>query len=56
MSAHEATGPPPLTDAEARAAIRERLEAEWRRPLDDMLAEAQPLDLEDDALRAEADW
>ena len=38
-----------------RAAIRERLEAEWRRPLDDMLAEAQPVELDDDALRAEAD-
>jgi chromosome segregation protein len=38
-----------------RAAIRERLEAEWRRPLDDMLADAQPLELEDDALRAEAE-
>jgi chromosome segregation protein len=38
-----------------RAAIRGRLETEWRRPLDDMLAEALPVDLEDDALRAEAD-
>jgi chromosome segregation protein len=38
-----------------RAAIRERLEAEWRRPLDAMLAEAQPVDLDDDALRSEAD-
>ena len=38
-----------------RAAIRERLEAEWRRPLDDMLAEAQPVELDDEALRAEAD-
>jgi chromosome segregation protein len=38
-----------------RAAIRERLEAEWRRPLDDMLAEAQPVELDDDALRGEAD-
>ena len=38
-----------------RAAIRGRLETEWRRPLDDMLAEAQPVDLEDDALRAEAE-
>jgi len=38
-----------------RAAIRERLEAEWRRPLDDMLAEAQPVDLDDDSLRAEAE-
>ncbi|HEX6314590.1 MAG TPA: chromosome segregation protein SMC [Gemmatimonadaceae bacterium] len=37
-----------------RAAIRERLEAEWRRPLDELLSTVQPLDLEDDALRAEA--
>jgi chromosome segregation protein len=38
-----------------RAAIRERLEAEWRRPLDDMLNEAQEIDLDDDALRTEAE-
>ncbi len=38
-----------------RAAIRERLETEWRRPLDDMLAEAQEVDFDDDALRAEAE-
>jgi chromosome segregation protein len=38
-----------------RAAIRERLETEWRRPLDDMLAEAQPIELDDDALRTEAE-
>lgn len=38
-----------------RAAIRERLETEWRRPLDDMLAEATPVEMEDEALRAEAD-
>src|SRR5581483_6615487 len=38
-----------------RAAIRERLETEWRRPLDEMLADAQPVELDDDALRAEAD-
>ena len=38
-----------------RAAIRERLETEWRRPLDEMLAEAQAVDLEDEALRAEAE-
>ena len=29
-----------------RTAIRERLEAEWRRPLDDMLNEVQPLEME----------
>ncbi|HVX39569.1 MAG TPA: chromosome segregation protein SMC [Gemmatimonadaceae bacterium] len=38
-----------------RAAIRERLETEWRRPLDEMLADAQPVELDDDARRAEAD-
>ncbi|HEY6826397.1 MAG TPA: chromosome segregation protein SMC [Gemmatimonadaceae bacterium] len=38
-----------------RTAIRERLEAEWRRPLDDMLAEVQPLEIDDDALRAETE-
>ncbi|HVE80080.1 MAG TPA: AAA family ATPase, partial [Gemmatimonadaceae bacterium] len=38
-----------------RANIRERLETEWRRPLDEMLAAAPAMDLDDDALRAEAD-
>jgi chromosome segregation protein len=38
-----------------RAAIRERLETEWRRPLDDMLTEAQAIDMDDDALRTEAE-
>jgi chromosome segregation protein len=38
-----------------RTAIRERLEAEWRRPLDDMLTEVQPLEMDDATLRAEAD-
>jgi len=38
-----------------RAAIRERLETEWRRPLDEMLAESQPVELDDDAVRAEAE-
>jgi chromosome segregation protein len=38
-----------------RAAIRERLEAEWRRPLDEMLLDAQEIDLDDDALRTEAE-
>jgi chromosome segregation protein len=37
-----------------RAAIRERLEAEWRKPLDDLLANAEPLEVSDDELRAEA--
>ncbi len=37
-----------------REAIRQRLETEWRRPLDELLAEAQELDVETDALRREA--
>jgi chromosome segregation protein len=37
-----------------RTAIRERLEAEWRRPLDELLMTLQPLELDDGALRAEA--
>jgi chromosome segregation protein len=37
-----------------RTAIRERLETEWRRPLDELMAECVPLEDEDDALRAEA--
>ncbi|HXT18424.1 MAG TPA: chromosome segregation protein SMC [Gemmatimonadaceae bacterium] len=38
-----------------RAAIRERLETEWRRPLDDMLNEAVDVELDDDGLRTEAE-
>ncbi len=38
-----------------RTAIRERLEAEWRRPLDDMLNEVQPIEMDDETLRAEAE-
>ena len=38
-----------------RGAIRERLETEWRKPLEDLLAGAMITDLPDDALRAEAD-
>ncbi|MDQ3950421.1 MAG: AAA family ATPase, partial [Gemmatimonadota bacterium] len=38
-----------------RAAIRERLETEWRRPLDELLADAPPVDLDEAALRAEGD-
>jgi chromosome segregation protein len=38
-----------------RTAIRERLEAEWRRPLDDLFAEVTPVEAEDEALRTEAD-
>jgi chromosome segregation protein len=38
-----------------RLAVRERLETEWRRPLDEMLAAHEPLDLDDATLRAEAE-
>ncbi|MGH7679590.1 MAG: chromosome segregation protein SMC [Gemmatimonadaceae bacterium] len=38
-----------------RAAIRERLEAEWRKPLDEMLAAAVELEADNEALRAEAE-
>jgi chromosome segregation protein len=38
-----------------RAAIRERLEAEWKRPLDDMLAEVPAADVDDESLRLEAE-
>ncbi len=37
-----------------REAIRQRLETEWRRPLDELLAEAEELEVETDALRREA--
>jgi chromosome segregation protein len=37
-----------------RAAIRERLEAEWKKPVDELLAGAELLDLDDETLRAEA--
>jgi chromosome segregation protein len=37
-----------------RSAIRERLETEWKRPLDVMLAEVPPIDIDDDSLQAEA--
>ncbi len=36
-----------------RTAIRERLEAEWRRPLDEMLETLVPLEEDDETLRAE---
>ena len=36
-----------------RTAIRERLETEWRKPLDEMLANATPVELDDADLRAE---
>ncbi|HEY4218463.1 MAG TPA: AAA family ATPase, partial [Gemmatimonadaceae bacterium] len=41
-----------------RAMIRERLETEWRRPLDEMLASVAalaPVDVDDDILRAQLD-
>lgn len=38
-----------------RRAIRERLETEWRRSLEELLAAVTPLELDADALRAEAD-
>ena len=37
-----------------RAAIRERLEAEWKKPVDELLADAESLELDDETLRAEA--
>lgn len=38
-----------------RAAIRERLETEWRRPLEDLMSSFDALDVEDELLRAEAE-
>jgi chromosome segregation protein len=38
-----------------RAAIKERLEAEWRRPLDELMSGYEPVEAEDDALRTEAE-
>ncbi|NUR33550.1 MAG: AAA family ATPase, partial [Gemmatimonadaceae bacterium] len=37
-----------------RTAIRERLETEWRRPLEEMLAELPPIDVDTESLQAEA--
>jgi len=37
-----------------KTAIRERLETEWRRPLEELLSETTPLEDEEEALRAEA--
>ncbi|HET7614270.1 MAG TPA: chromosome segregation protein SMC [Gemmatimonadaceae bacterium] len=37
-----------------RAAIRERLEAEWKKPVDELLAGAEALELDDESLRSEA--
>jgi chromosome segregation protein len=38
-----------------RLAIRERLETEWKRPLDEMIAEVPALELDGDTLKAEAE-
>ncbi|MEO5817946.1 MAG: chromosome segregation protein SMC [Gemmatimonadaceae bacterium] len=38
-----------------RTAIRERLETEWKRPLEEMIAEVPAVDIDDETLRAEAD-
>jgi chromosome segregation protein len=38
-----------------RTAIRERLETEWRRPLDDLFADYTAVEADDDALRTEAE-
>ncbi len=37
-----------------RTAIRERLEAEWKKPVDELLAGAETIELDDETLRAEA--
>lgn len=37
-----------------RSAIRERLEAEWKKPVDELLAGAESLEMDDETLRAEA--
>jgi chromosome segregation protein len=37
-----------------RAAIRERLEAEWKKPVDELLAGAESLEMDDETVRAEA--
>jgi chromosome segregation protein len=37
-----------------KTAIRERLETEWRRPLEELMADNAPLEDEDDSLRTEA--
>jgi chromosome segregation protein len=38
-----------------RAAIRERLETEWRRPIAELLSSFTPVELDNDELRAESD-
>ena len=38
-----------------KTAIRERLEAEWKKPIDELLAGAETLELDDETLRSEAE-
>ena len=38
-----------------RTAIRERLEAEWKKPVEELLRSAEAIDVDDDALRADAE-
>ena len=38
-----------------RTAIRERLEVEWRRPVEELLADVAPIEMDDASLRAEAE-
>jgi chromosome segregation protein len=38
-----------------RTAIRERLETEWRKPLDDLLLSFTPVEVDDETLRSEVD-
>jgi chromosome segregation protein len=38
-----------------RTAIRERLETEWRKPLDELLTSFTPVEVDDDTLRAEVE-
>ena len=45
-----------LTELSGRkTAIRERLEAEWKKPLEELLQSAEAIDVDDDALRADAE-
>ena len=45
-----------LTELSGRkTAIRERLEAEWKKPLEELLQSAETIDVDDDALRADAE-
>ncbi len=44
------------TSAQGRKnAIRERLEAEWKKPLEDLLRSAEPMEIDDETLRADAE-